>query len=99
MRFALAAGMLMLAVSACAVSRQPPARAPAASPAGTDAGSAPSGGPGGIAAVAALSESDAWAVGVHEPLPRGIYPLTWRWDGQRWTVVPCPSPRGTGKPV
>ena len=99
MRFALAAGMLMLAVSACAVSRQPPARAPAASPAGTDAGSAPSGGPGGIAAVAALSESDAWAVGVHEPLPRGIYPLTWHWNGKSWTVVPCPSPRGTGKPV
>jgi hypothetical protein len=48
--------------------------------------------------VAALSASDAWAVGVHEPLPKGIYPLTWHWDGKRWTVVRCPSPV-TGNPI
>ena len=97
MRYALAAGMLMLAVSACAVSRQPPAPAP--SPAATDAGFAPSGGAGSLSAVAALAESDAWAVGTHTPLPKGIYPLTAHWDGQRWRAVPCPSPGGTADPT
>ena len=97
MRYALAAGMLMLAVPACAVSRQPSAPAPSA--AGTDAGSAPSGGDGGFSAIAALGESDAWAVGTHTPLPKGIYPLTEHWDGKSWTAVPCPSPGGTRKPV
>ena len=97
MRLALAAGMLMVAVPACAVSRQPPAPVP--SPAGTDAGSAPSGGAERLDAVAALSESDAWVVGTHVPLPKGIYPLTEHWDGQRWTAVPCPSPGGTAEPV
>src|SRR5258708_15716217 len=112
MRYALAAGMLMLAVPACAVSSEPPARtSPAAKsaghraassapcPAGKGAGHGRSGGAGGFGAIAALSESDAWAVGAHEPLPRGIYPLAWHWDGQRWTAVPCPSPCSTGKPV
>lgn len=50
-------------------------------------------------AVAALGESDAWAVGTHRPLPRGIYPLTERWDGARWRAVPCPSPGGTAEPT
>lgn len=95
MRYALAVGMLMLAVSACAGSGHPPTRI---SPAVKSAGHGRSGGAGGIAAVAALSETDAWAVGVHEPLPRGIYPLTWHWDGKSWTVVPCPSPGGTAHP-
>src|SRR6266568_6489821 len=57
-------------------------------------GCAPAGSAG-----AALGESDAWAVGKHTPLPRGIYPLTEHWDGQRWRAVPCPSPGGTAEPT
>src|SRR6266704_4352318 len=70
---------------------------PSPAPYPADTGSAPSGGAGSLYAVAALGESDAWAVGTHTPLPRGIYPLTEHWDGQRWRVVPCPSPGGTAE--
>ena len=58
----------------------------------TGAFTAPSGGAESLLAVAAQGESDAWVVGTHTPLPKGIYPLTEHWDGQRWTAVPCPSP-------
>ncbi len=90
----------MLAVSACG-SREPPARN---SPAANSAGYSPSvpASPAAVRslnAVAALSESDAWAVGTRDPLPKGIYPLTENWDGERWKVVPCPSPGGTGEPT
>src|SRR5262249_40531853 len=107
MRCALAAGMLMLAVSACAASREPAAQPdPAAKSAGHGGSGArlqpaPSCAPHcpGLNAVAALSESDAWAVGMYDPLPRGIYPLAEHWDGQRWTAVPIPSPGGAGEPT
>src|SRR5258707_11148812 len=72
---------------------------PSPAPYPADTGSAPSGGAESWWAVAALGESDAWAVGTHTPLPRGIYPLAEHWDGQRWRVVPCPSPGGTAEPT
>jgi hypothetical protein len=75
------------------------ATSPAPSSPVTGAWSAPSGGAEGFSDVAALSKSDAWVVGTHRPLPKGIYPLTEHWDGKRWKAVPCPSPGGTGKPV
>src|SRR6266851_8290975 len=102
-RFRLAATMTAVAAvlgTGCATTgsagagHSPPSPAPY--PAVT--GSAPSGGAESLWAVAALGESDAWAVGTHTPLPRGIYPLAEHWDGQRWRVVPCPSPGGTREP-
>jgi hypothetical protein len=72
---------------------------PAPSPAVTGTMVAPAGGAGGFNAIAALSESDAWGVGTHSPLPKGMYPLTEYWDGKRWTAVPCPSPGSTAEPV
>jgi len=69
------------------------------SPAPSPAGTAPPGGAEGLSAVAALSESDAWVVGTHRPLPKGVYPLTKHWDGERWRAVPCPSPGGTREPT
>jgi hypothetical protein len=72
-------------------------RAP--SPAVTNTMVAPAGGAGGISAIAALSQSDAWGVGSHRPLRKGIYPLTEHWDGERWTAVPCPSPGSAAEPV
>ena len=33
------------------------------------------------------------------PLPKGTYPLTEHWDGQRWTAVPCPSPGSAAEPT
>jgi hypothetical protein len=72
---------------------------PAPSRAVAGVGSAPSGGAESLLAVAALGESNAWVVGTHTPLPKGMYPLTEHWDGQRWTAVPCPSPGGTADPV
>src|SRR6266567_9562476 len=95
-RFGLAATMTAVAAVLCAgcapagsagAGHSPPSPAPY--PAGT--GSAPSGGAESLWAVAALGESDAWAVGTHDPLPRGIYPLTEHWDGQRWSAVPEPG--------
>lgn len=105
-RFRLPAAMTAVAAVLCAgcgaaglagTGHSPPS--PATSPAGTGAGSAPLGGAESLNAVAALSESDAWVVGTDRPLPKGIYPLTEHWDGQRWTAVPCPSPRGTAEPT
>ena len=101
-RFRLAATMTAVAAVLCTgcatngsagAGHSPPSPAPYHA----DTGSAPSGGAESLWAVAALGESDAWAVGTHTPLPRGIYPLTEHWDGQRWRVVPCPSPGGTAE--
>jgi len=103
-RFRLAATMTAVAAVLCTgctttgsagAGHSPPSPAPYPA----DTGSAPSGGAESLWAVAALGESDAWAVGTHVPLPRGIYPLTEHWDGQRWRVVPCPSPGGTREPT
>ena len=41
----------------------------------------------GLSGVAAVSPSDAWAVG-----GRGLRALTERWDGTAWSVVPSPNP-------
>ena len=50
-----------------------------------------------LAAVTALSSTDAWAVGLTIDFPSGSLEqtLTERWNGSSWTVVPSPSP-GTG---
>jgi len=47
--------------------------------------------------VAALSASDAWAVGFFTPNPTSgaQKPLVLRWDGARWAQVPSPSPGDT----
>src|SRR5215475_5155211 len=72
---------------------------PAPSPAANGAGHGRSDGAESLYAVAALGEFDAWAVGTHRPLPKGIYPLTEHWDGQRWRLVPSPNPGGAGEPT
>jgi hypothetical protein len=48
------------------------AASPAPSPVVTGTGSAPADGAESLSAVAALGESDAWAVGMHAPLPKGM---------------------------
>src|SRR5579859_2613640 len=103
-RFRLAAAMTAVAAvlgTCCATAGSAGAghsrASPAPSPAGNSAGSPPSG--ESVFAVAALGKSDAWAVGTHTPLPRGVYPLTEHWDGERWRAVPCPGPGGTAKPT
>src|SRR5215472_12085739 len=105
-RFRLAATMTAVAAvlgTGCATTGSAGAghrpASPAPSPAANGAGHGRSDGAESLYAVAALGESDAWAVGTHRPLPRGIYPLTDHWDGERWRVVPCPSPGGIGKPT
>jgi hypothetical protein len=105
-RFRLAASMTAVAAvlgTGCATAGSaghgPGPASPAPSPAVTGTVSAPSGGAESLYAVAALGESDAWAVGTHRPLPTGIYPLTEHWDGKRWTQVPCPSPGSTAEPT
>ena len=47
--------------------------------------------------VAALSASDAWAVGFFTPNPTSgaQKPLVLHWDGARWAQVPSPSPGDT----
>ena len=42
--------------------------------------------------VAALSGSNAWAVGEYLPTPSAAYTLTEHWNGKAWKVVPSPSP-------
>lgn len=42
--------------------------------------------------VAALSSSNAWAVGEYLPTPSAAYTLTEHWNGKAWKVVPSPSP-------
>src|SRR6266567_1033836 len=98
-RFGLAATMTAVAAVLCAgcapagsagAGHSPPSPAPYPA----DTGSAPSGGAESLWAVAALGESDAWAVGTHTPLPRGIYRLIEHWNGAKWALVPVPSSGG-----
>ena len=51
-----------------------------------------------LLAVAATSGSDAWAVGSRFVEANGgvILTLTEHWDGKTWSMVPSPSPAGTG---
>lgn len=51
----------------------------------------PSRGTSGLAAVAATSGKDAWAVGSHDA-GSGTRTLIEHWNGIRWTVVPSPNP-------
>src|SRR5436190_21065059 len=53
--------------------------------------SVPTADPGRLTAVAALSPTDAWAVGEAN--------LTQRWDGEKWTVVGLADPRRVLKSV
>jgi hypothetical protein len=48
----------------------------------------------GLAAVAASSPSDAWAVGGYSNLGPGGKTLIEHWDGTSWTHVPSPNPKG-----
>jgi hypothetical protein len=54
----------------------------------------------GLAGVAALSPTDAWAVGSYQFIPPGAASinktLTERWNGTSWAVVPSPNV-GTGQ--
>ncbi|MEU1872995.1 hypothetical protein [Streptomyces sp. NPDC019793] len=45
-----------------------------------------------ISAIDAVSQEDAWAVGLYEE-SRGAF-LTQRWDGTEWRVVDAPAPEG-----
>ncbi|MDT0613153.1 hypothetical protein [Streptomyces lancefieldiae] len=45
-----------------------------------------------ISAISAVSEDDAWAVGLYEEA-RGAF-LTQHWDGTEWQVVDAPAPEG-----
>jgi len=47
-----------------------------------------------VRSVAALSPTDAWAVGDDESTGHQLT-MTEHWDGTRWTVVPSPSPGGS----
>ncbi len=47
---------------------------------------------GALVAVAALSASDAWAVGQYEGTDAVQHPLAEHWDGAQWTAAPTPSP-------
>ncbi|HLJ33213.1 MAG TPA: hypothetical protein VKU38_06160 [Ktedonobacteraceae bacterium] len=42
--------------------------------------------------VAAVSNSDAWAVGEYLPTPSTAYTLTEHWNGRVWKVIPSPNP-------
>jgi len=83
----------MLAASACAVSRE---HAATPCPAGSGAGHgtvslAPHVSANSLWGVAALDESDAWAVGGRY-FPSGRFrALIEHWDGQSWKVVPNPA--------
>ncbi|MFE9175326.1 hypothetical protein ACFYN5_03650 [Streptomyces sp. NPDC007126] len=45
-----------------------------------------------LSAIDAVSQQDAWAVGLYEE-SRGAF-LTQRWDGTEWRVVDAPAPEG-----
>jgi hypothetical protein len=48
--------------------------------------------------VAAISGTDAWAVGERRPPNDNGYPLAEHWDGTAWTAVPAPvTPTGVGE--
>jgi len=46
--------------------------------------------------VAALSDSDVWAVGADQDANRVWHTLAEHWDGTSWTVVPTPDPGSSG---
>jgi hypothetical protein len=46
--------------------------------------------------VAALSDSDIWAVGVTLDANENTHPLIEHWNGTAWSVVTAPDPNGTG---
>ncbi len=59
----------------------------------------PSPGPAELAAVAATSATDAWAVG-NRLTPGGSYrTLIEHWNGNAWKVVPSPNPAGGTSPT
>src|SRR5690242_17760591 len=59
----------------------------------------PSPGPAGLAAVAATSATDAWAVG-SRLTPGGSYrTLIEHWNGNAWKVEPSPNPAGGASPT
>ena len=111
-------GILILALAtmfagvACAGASSPPA--PRYSCRGWRDFRAPSPGNDGakLSSIAALSFSDAWAVGSFDTVPSGSSPppnpgagpgppktthtLVEHWDGSRWRVVPSPSPGSRG---
>jgi hypothetical protein len=48
--------------------------------------------------VAAISGTDAWAVGERRPPNDNAYPLAEHWDGTAWTAAPVPvTPTGAGE--
>jgi len=51
-----------------------------------------------LSGVAAISASDAWAVGTHASRTSAGQTLTLHWDGKTWTKVPSPN-AGSGKNV
>jgi hypothetical protein len=46
--------------------------------------------------VAALGDSDVWAVGAQRSSDEVWHPLAEHWDGSSWSVVPTPDPGGGG---
>src|SRR5215467_3180447 len=90
MRYALAAGMLMLGTTACGASREHSSTPCPGAVRGT-VSLARHVSANSLWGVAALGKSDAWAVGARY-FPSGRFrALTEHWDGQRWKVVPNPA--------
>ena len=50
-----------------------------------------------LISVAAISASDAWAVGSYPASATGSLTLIEHWNGTKWTQVPSPSPGGPGR--
>jgi hypothetical protein len=51
-----------------------------------------------LTGVTAVSADEIWAVGYADPPGSdSAHPVTIRWDGDRWTVVNSPSPRGVDR--
>jgi hypothetical protein len=46
--------------------------------------------------VAAISSTDAWAVGYDYDVNDHQFTVTQHWDGSKWNLAPSPSP-GTGR--
>lgn len=53
--------------------------------------STPGGAPGYLAGVAAISPTNAWAVGGYRPGGGALQPLLLHWNGVRWRLVSVPS--------
>jgi hypothetical protein len=50
----------------------------------------------GLSAVAAVSASDAWAVGIWHDRAGSEQTLTEHWNGSRWRIIASPDPAGRG---